>query len=81
MLPKNLIGNHVSDEYIKPIFTVSTSDIPFLESFKKGNGYVATTSEEILLYKPEIYDIVVKLTPVNYRRITRKRSGNSYRIW
>lgn len=62
MLPKNLIGNHVSDEYIKPIFTVSTSDIPFLESFKKGNGYVATTSEEILLYKPEIYDIVVKLT-------------------
>lgn len=62
MLPKTLIGNHVSDEYIKPIFTVSTSDIPFLESFQKGSGYVATTSEEILLYKPEIYDIVLKLT-------------------
>ncbi|CAI4034714.1 hypothetical protein SMKI_11G1630 [Saccharomyces mikatae IFO 1815] len=62
MLSKDLIGNHMSDDYIKPIFTVSTSDIPFLESFRKGSGYVATTGEEILLYKPEIYDIVVKLT-------------------
>ncbi|CAI4044863.1 hypothetical protein SKDZ_11G1600 [Saccharomyces kudriavzevii ZP591] len=61
MLSKDLVGNHVSDEYITPLFTVSTSDIPFLESFKNGSGYVATTSEEILLYKPEIYDVVVKL--------------------
>ncbi|EJS42885.1 YKL047W [Saccharomyces arboricola H-6] len=61
MLSKDLIGNHVNDEYIEPIFTVSTSDIPFLETFKEGSGYIATTSEEILLYKPELYDIVVKL--------------------
>lgn len=61
MLSKNLVGNHIDDEYVEPLFTVSTSDISFLESLDEGRGYVATTSEEILLYRPEIYDIAVKL--------------------
>ncbi|QID86402.1 anr2 [Saccharomyces pastorianus] len=61
MLSKDMVGNHINDEYVVPLFTVSTSDISFLESLGEERGYVATTSEEILLYKPEIYDIIVKL--------------------
>lgn len=54
------------DDRLKVLYTIGTSDLDSMENilFGKRNGYIASTTDELLAYKEEIYDVVLKITPV-----------------
>ena len=70
VLTKKTDSLNYEDSFIRPLFTLGVNDIDFLKSVifePKTNsvgdhGYIACTSDEVLSYKPELYDKILKLS-------------------
>ncbi|EDO16803.1 hypothetical protein Kpol_1056p3 [Vanderwaltozyma polyspora DSM 70294] len=68
---KNMKAKDEYDDFISPLFTIGVNDIDFLNKVIKESGnsdyqmssFVACTSDEVLAYRPELYDIMLKLPP------------------
>lgn len=71
LIPKILQVNRQEDYYVRPLFTIGVSDIDGLmsefvketENHQKTQGYIASTSDEILAYKTDMYDKLLRIPP------------------
>lgn len=69
LFPKSLQMTGRGSHYVKPLYTVGICDVDKMSDEvskassqnRKTNGYVACTSDEILLSKPELYDKVLRI--------------------
>ncbi|SCW04521.1 LAFE_0H15368g1_1 [Lachancea fermentati] len=75
LIPR-IIQNNIHDEPLQPLYTVGLTDTGYLtdivsraiggeeESYNIG-GYIACTTDEILTYKPELFDALLKIHGAN----------------
>lgn len=48
-------------QFNRPIFSVGVNDIDWLKSLDRSQGYLASSSDEIIMYKTQLYDTAVQM--------------------
>lgn len=69
LIPKAVRASRQDDYYVRPLYTIGISDIEGMMSEFSGDfddrknkqGFIASTSDEILAYRTELYDKVLRL--------------------
>ncbi|TGZ83163.1 hypothetical protein EX30DRAFT_354353 [Ascodesmis nigricans] len=60
-------------ERLKPLFSVGVHDIPMLEKEgREGRGWVACTTDEILVMKTTLFDVLVRLPPPHAEKAEKR---------
>lgn len=56
-------------KFLQPIYSVGVNDIDWLKKLSKKdlNGFIASSTDEILSYKKEIHDVSVRFNPLKHQ--------------
>ena len=76
----SLPGSKIPNSRLRPLFTVGVSDIPLLKQQNSGletqslsrDGWIACTTDDVLSTKPDLYDFLVFLPPLESRNASTK---------